>query len=66
MQTGQLKPLFHISTDFVNRIGWCLISAFTLPVATLTIRIFHKLSAVKECQYCQLYFSSAIGNELYP
>ena len=26
--------------------------------------IFHKLSAIKECQYCQLSFSCAVKNEL--
>ena len=29
----------------------------------VVIRVFRKLSAIPECQYCQLYFSCAIRNE---
>ena len=28
------------------------------------IRVFHKLSTIQECQYCQICFSSAIRKEL--
>ena len=30
----------------------------------LGTRVYHKLSTIQECQYCQLHFSCAISNEL--
>ena len=39
-----------------------------LPITKtmLHIRVFHKLSAIRECQHCQLRFSSAIKKSTIP
>ena len=51
------RKLRNKDPDFLWIVRWIL---------TFRKRVFHKLSTIQECQYCQLRFSCAMRRELVP